>query len=162
MLTITTIIIISILAVAAMDVWQRLVHRLGGLPPTNWMMVGRWLLTSVNTHKIFGHQLQKITPYPNETMIGWVFHYLIGIVYVIAYIILWKDVGILTPTFLDGLILGVVSVVVPWFFFMPAMGAGVMGCKTQRPVVGCLSALGVHSVFGVAIALLLQLSQQYN
>ncbi|WP_051076489.1 DUF2938 family protein [Octadecabacter arcticus] len=159
MSTTLTIITVSIFSVAVMDVWQRLYHRLGGLPPTNWAMVGRWLLATVNTHKIFGHQLQKITPYPRETMIGWVFHYLIGMMYVIAYIALWKNVGILTPTFLDGLIFGIVSVAVPWFFFMPTMGAGVLGSKTPRPVLACLSALGVHAVFGVAIALSLQLSQ---
>jgi hypothetical protein len=47
------------------------------------------------------------------------------------------------------------SVVVPWFFFMPAMGAGLMGRKTPRPLALSISALVVHSVFGVSIALLL-------
>ena len=39
---------------------------------------------------------------------------------------------------------------------MPAMGSGVMGCKTPNPVETSISALAVHAVFGVAIALLLR------
>ena len=26
------------------DVWQRIFHRMTGIPPSNWAMVGRWLL----------------------------------------------------------------------------------------------------------------------
>jgi len=38
---------------------------------------------------------------------------------------------------------------------MPAMGAGLMGKKTPHPLAVSISALVVHSIFGVSIALLL-------
>jgi hypothetical protein len=94
--------------------------------------------------------------YPNELLIGWAFHYLVGFFYVVLYVILWKAFGILSPTWADGLIFGVLSVAVPWFFFMPAMGSGAMGYKTPNPVETGISALAVHAVFGVAITIFLR------
>lgn len=151
-----SIIVASILSVAILDIWQRLSHRVGGLPPTDWAIVGRWFRASIEQRKLFKHPLQTMPAYPNELLIGWAFHYLVGFFYVVLYVILWKAFGILSPTWADGLIFGVLSVAVPWFFFMPAMGSGVMGCKTPNPVETSISALAVHAVFGVAIALFLR------
>ena len=150
-----SIAIVTVLSVGILDIWQRVIHRMGGLPPTNWAIVGRWLMAVINHHKILNHPLQNMPPHPNELMIGWVFHYFIGFFYVVLYFLLWETFGILTPTWRDGLIFGVLSVVVPWFFFMPAMGAGLMGKKTPHPLAVSISALVVHSIFGVSIALLL-------
>ena len=96
-----------------------------------------------------------MSAYPNELLIGWMLHYLVGFFYVVLYVILRKTFGILSPTWADGLIFGVLSVAVPWFFFIPAMGTGIMGRITPQPGTACLSVLAVHSVFGVAIGLLL-------
>ena len=128
-----SIAIVTVLSVGILDIWQRVIHRMGGLPPTNWAIVGRWLMAVINHHKILNHPLQNMPPHPNELMIGWVFHYFIGFFYVVLYFLLWETFGILTPTWRDGLIFGVLSVVVPWFFFMPAMGAGLME-KNTAPV----------------------------
>ncbi len=151
-----SIIAVSILSVAILDIWQRLSHRVGGLPPTDWAIVGRWLRASIEQRKLFNHPLQAMPAYPNELLIGWMLHYLVGFFYVVLYVILWKTFGILSPTWADGLIFGVLSVAVPWFFFMPAVGTGIMGRKTPQPGTACLSVLAVHSVFGVAIGLLLR------
>ncbi|MGA0178644.1 MAG: DUF2938 family protein, partial [Burkholderiaceae bacterium] len=34
----------GVAATLALDLWQRLVFRLGGYPASNWAMVGRWLV----------------------------------------------------------------------------------------------------------------------
>ncbi|NBT69522.1 MAG: DUF2938 family protein, partial [Betaproteobacteria bacterium] len=57
------------------------------------------------------------------------------------------------PTLIDGLIFGAISVVVPWFYFMPCMGKGVMGKLTPNPSKTCMISLSNHLVYGVAIAL---------
>ena len=48
-------------------------------------------------------------------------------------------------------IIGVVSVLVPWLFFMPAMGNGIMASKTPKPQVACALALMMHSLFWLSL-----------
>ena len=59
--------------------------------------------------------------------------------------------GILEPTVTHGFFFGVVSVVVPWLFFMPAMGNGILASKSPNPKKACASALMMHSLFGLSL-----------
>jgi hypothetical protein len=92
----------------------------------------------------------------NELVIGWSFHYLIAIFYAGLYFVFF-NFGIIGFNFLDGLIFGVISVIVPWFFFMPAMGAGIMANKMPNPRLACTLALAAHGVFGISLGLLFQI-----
>ena len=125
------LILVSVLSVAAIDVWQRLFYKLGGLPPTNWKLTGRWLLVLLRERIVFNKSLSNTPAVTGEAAAGWVLHYAVGGVYVLVYYVLWKYVSLLTPTLSDGLVFGVISIVVPWFFFMPAMGAGL--CARHTP-----------------------------
>ena len=58
---------------------------------------------------------------------------------------------IFEPTITHGLVFGVVSVLVPWLFFMPAMGNGIMANKTPNPKVACALALMMHTLFGLSL-----------
>jgi hypothetical protein len=89
-------------------------------------------------------------PVPAEAAIGWFMHYLIGIGYGVVY------VGLMTkffdgPTFLNGFLFGVVSVVVPWFMMQPALGLGVMGAKAPNPNIPRYTALAAHCIFGISL-----------
>lgn len=57
------------------------------------------------------------------------------------------------PTLLNGLVFGMASVIVPWFFFMPAMGSGVLGSRTPNPPRACLLAFLAHTIFGLGLAI---------
>ena len=61
--------------------------------------------------------------------------------------------NILAADFADGVLFGVVSVVVPWLFFFPCLGKGIMGRLTSNPLLICAVALMMHSIFGAAIGL---------
>jgi hypothetical protein len=63
------------------------------------------------------------------------------------------EIKILNPGFSDGLIFGIISVIVPWFFFQPALGNGILASKTSEPVKVCLLALMMHTIFGIAIGI---------
>ena len=154
-LDILKLIAISVVAVAVLDLWQRLFHRLGGLPPTNWAVVGRWLKLLLRDRIFVNTQLQTTPAMPGEAAAGWLLHYGIGVVYVFAFYLLWQPLNLLAPTWQDGVLFGVLSVVIPWFFFMPALGAGVLAHKTPRPMLACTAALLTHTVFGLAIAVLM-------
>jgi hypothetical protein len=42
---------------------------------------------------------------------------------------------------------------VPWLFFLPCMGKGVMGSRTPNPLLISALSLMMHSLFGVSIGL---------
>ena len=102
------LILISFLSVGVIDLWQRIVHGLGGSAPTDWAIIGRWLLMIFSHRIIVNTQLQETDAYSNERAIGWVFHYFVGGVYVIAYVILWKICGIISTTIWDGFVFGAI------------------------------------------------------
>ena len=149
------LIITTGLSVAAIDLWQLIFHKLCGLPPTNWRFVGRWLLVLLSERIVFNTSLASTPEVEGEAAAGWLLHYAVGGVYVLIYFVLWQHLNVLPPTLVDGVLFGVLSVVVPWFFFMPALGAGVLARNTPRPLLSCAAALATHSIFGLAIAYLL-------
>ena len=95
-------------------------------------------------------------PINNELIIGWVFHYSVAILYSIFFYILLKY-EICNASLMNGVIFGFLSVIVPWFFFMPVLGKGFMGMKTPSPLMACSLAVGSHVVIGTSIGGLYQI-----
>lgn len=88
----------------------------------------------------------------HELALGWAVHYGVAIGY--AAVFAWLlDRNILDAGFLDGLVFGVISVLVPWLFFLPCLGKGIMARLTPNPRLVCALALMMHSLFGVSIGL---------
>jgi hypothetical protein len=44
-------------------------------------------------------------------------------------------------------------VAVPWFFFLPCLGKGMLARLAPNPPLVCALALMMHSLFGVSIGL---------
>ena len=84
--------------------------------------------------------------------IGWVFHYWVAIVYGYCYYFLLA-VDILDTSILSGLIFGLISVIVPWFFYLPVTGKGFMGNKTPNPTLTKLLSTSSHVVVGIFLAI---------
>ncbi len=150
------IFIVGILACAILDLWQRVLLLTFKVPPSNWAMVGRWVIILSRSRVWLQNDLAQRDPLRNELLVGWSFHYLVAIAYAIFYFILFKQ-GVVGLTLFDGLIFGLISVIVPWFFFMPALGAGILGIKTPNPSFVCALALIAHAIFGGAIGLFFNL-----
>ncbi|MGB1357181.1 MAG: DUF2938 family protein, partial [Candidatus Puniceispirillaceae bacterium] len=87
---------------------------------------------------------------PREAAAGWALHYVVAVGYAVLYAALMQA-GWLRAGLVDGLIFGIISVVVPWLFFMPALGNGVMARLTPNPPLACAVALVMHAVFGLAL-----------
>jgi hypothetical protein len=49
------------------------------------------------------------------------------------------------------MIVGVGSVVAPFFLLQPALGAGVAGSRTARPAMVRLHSLMTHAIFGLGL-----------
>ena len=151
-MTFFSILIAGIVACAAMDVWQRAVSAAMRTPPNNWSVVGRWSYEVVTRKMLFNADIENRPALEFEIPLGWVVHYGVGFGYAVVYWLLAK-MGLLGFTWIDGLIFGIASVVVPWLFFLPALGKGVFACNTPKPAVTCTLAFLTHAIFGVAMAL---------
>ena len=141
----------GLVATLFLDLWQQALRLATGLPASNWALVGRWFVHA-GRGKFFHDAIAKEPPEPNETAIGWIGHYIVGVAYGPIYIGLLRYGFGVEPDIANGLMFGALSVVVPWFFFMPAMGAGMLALKTPAPATARLQALAGHTVFGLGLA----------
>ena len=146
------ILIVGVVACAIFDLWQRVFQKLTAIPPSNWAMVGRWSLGLITTGQLIASDLESQAERKNELAVGWLVHYSVAVGY--AAVFAWLlHLTILQARLIDGLIFGVVSVVVPWFFFLPCLGKGMLARLMPNPPLVCGLALMMHSLFGVLIGL---------
>ena len=144
------IVIIGIVCCVVMDVWQRLLKLLYSINPSDWSVVGRWFVLVVSERQIFNPTIDQVAPIKNELMIGWIVHYSVAILYSIFFYFL-LECEICSASLINGIIFGLISVVVPWFFFMPVLCKGFLGMKTPSPLMACSLAGGSHIAIGASI-----------
>ena len=102
--------------------------------------------------QLIARDLESQAERKNELAVGWLVHYSVAIGYAAVYAWLMYAT-ILQAGLIDGLIFGVISVVVPWFFFLPCLGKGILARLTPNPPLVCALALMMHSLFGASIGL---------
>ena len=153
---ILNIVIIGIISCLAMDIWQRLLKIMYDINPSDWAIVGRWYILLISKAKIYNPIIEEVPPIKNELRIGWAVHYTVAIMYSIFFFMLLKH-NICNASIFNGFVFGLLSVVVPWFFFMPVLGKGFLGLKTPSPFLSCSLAIGSHLVIGLSIGILYQL-----
>jgi len=143
------IVLVGIGATAMMDAWLWLLSRLG-VPTAGIAMVGRWVGHFARGD--FAHAaISKAPPIPFELGLGWLTHYLVGIVYAVVLVSLQGSAWLHQPTLLPALVFGAATVVAPWLVMQPAMGAGFLAMKTPAPLKNCLRNLANHAVYGAGL-----------
>ncbi len=143
-------ILLGVFATFVIDVWATFSNKVLHLPRTNWAMVGRWLGHIPNgqfIHSPIG--LSQQIKY--ENIIGWVFHYFIGISYALLYIVFVFWVLGTAPTLLSAWVFGLVTILSPWFIMQPCLGLGLCACKAPKPNLVRLQNFAIHSIFGMAL-----------
>ena len=140
----------GIFATVALDIWQRLLFAASGIPPANWALIGRWF-AHLPRGRFIHRPIGESEEVPGELTLGWVTHYLIGLVYGFAYVGLMAYGFDRPPSLLNGAVFGAASVVIPWFILQPGLGIGVMGRLAPNPWVPRLNALSSHIIYGVAL-----------
>lgn len=142
--------LIGISATAVLDLWVQFAKRVLGLPGSNWGRVGRW----------FGHfprgrfvhdNIAEASPVRGELIIGWGAHYAIGIIFSAVLLAIWGLEWARHPTLLPALIVGLLSLVGPFFIMQPGMGAGIAASKTPKPNAARLLSVVAHTVFGIGL-----------
>lgn len=145
-------ILIGVGATIVVDLWAIFLKRAFGIPSLDWGMAGRW----------FGHMprgrflhdgIGRAAPIPGERVIGWTAHYLIGLVFAAVLLAIWGPAWATAPTPLPALIVGICTIVAPFFIMQPGMGAGIAASKTPAPAKARLRSLMTHTVFGIGLYL---------
>jgi hypothetical protein len=143
-------VVIGTGATALMDVWALFLKAAFGLPLPNWALVGRWFC-HLTGGKVFHDDIAAAEPYGNELAIGWIAHYVIGILYAGVLVVLAGPGWVAAPTFLPAWIVGLVTVGAGWFLLQPGMGAGWAASKRpNRNQIRVLNIIG-HTVFALGL-----------
>ncbi|MBM0104374.1 DUF2938 domain-containing protein [Steroidobacter sp. S1-65] len=133
-----------------MDLWGLVRKRLLGMPPLDYALVGRWV--GHMTHGKFRHdRIATASPVPGERVLGWVVHYLTGVVFAAALVWIGGSEWLSHPTLMPALTFGLATVLVPFLVMQPAMGAGIAASRTPNPTSARLQSLITHAVFGLGL-----------
>lgn len=143
-------VFIGVGATVVLDLWNLLLKRLLGVPSLSMGLLGRW----------FGHfprgrfmhdNIAKAPAVRGEGVIGWSAHYAIGISWAVLLLAIWGPGWARRPTLLPAMIVGLATLVAPFFIMQPGMGLGIAASKAPRPNVARLKSIASHAVYGVGL-----------
>ena len=137
-------------ATLVMDLWAILRRRLLGIAAPDYALVGRWLGRMAGG-QFTAVQIAAAPPIQGERLIGWLAHYLIGIVFAALLLRITGPEWLVAPTIAPAMIVGIVTVAAPFLLMQPAMGAGIAASRTPRPWKARLQSLVTHSIFGFGL-----------
>ena len=139
-------------ATVFMDVWALFASRAFGVPLANYCLIGRWLRYMPEGRFVHA-SIAAAPPKPAECAVGWITHYLTGVVYALVLVAIAPDGWLARPTLLPALLFGIGSVLVPYLIMQPAMGLGIAASKAPRPMPARLRSLMAHTAFGFGLYL---------
>lgn len=144
-------ILVGIGATITMDVYSLFLN-LFGIKTLDYRFVGRWIGHFFNG-KFSHNTIFAASPIKYEQIMGWTAHYLIGISFAFLLTIVVGKKWLEQPTFLPALIIGLVTVIAPFFIMQPSFGLGFAGANLPDPNKARLMSLITHSVFGFGLYL---------
>jgi hypothetical protein len=146
------IIMLGIGATLLMDLWALARERLFGVSVLDYGLVGRWL--GHMRHGRFRHAaIGKAPAVHGERPLGWAFHYLTGLAFAGAFLVLVGDGWLQRPTLWPALAFGAVTLAAPLLLMQPAFGMGIAAARTANPWQVRSRALLTHLVFGLGLYL---------
>jgi hypothetical protein len=143
-------VVVGLGATLFMDVWALLLKRAFSIPLANYCLVGRWL--RYMPEGTFVHaSIAAASEKRSECAVGWVAHYVIGVVYALVFVALMSGSWLARPTVLPAMLFGIGSVLVPYLIMQPSFGLGIAASRTPRPTQARLRSLMAHTAFGVGL-----------
>lgn len=143
-------VVIGIGGTVTMDLWALLLDRLTGQGRPNWGNVGRWV-GWLFRGRVFHDDIGAAAPVDGERALGWVFHYLVGVVYGVVFALIVGGAWFDAPAFWMAWIWGIATIAGGWFLLHPGMGLGWALSRTERPWKGRFMGLVAHSVFALGM-----------
>ena len=144
------VIVIGTGATMVMDAWAMLMKQVFNMTSLDYCFVGRWLQHF--RHGVFRHQnITSADKQTSECLLGWLAHYLTGIIFAMALVLVTSGRWLLQPGISEALLFGLVTVAFPFFILQPCLGFGIAGSKTPSPVTTRMKSLAAHAAFGVGL-----------
>ena len=143
-------IFIGIGATLTFDLWGLFLKYALKINPSNFCLTGRWVLymqEGVFRHSNISSAAQK----NGECAVGWIAHYMIGIVFALMFLAFVSNSWMQHPTLIPALLFGLITVSAPFLIMQPAFGLGVAASKTAKPIQTRLRSLMNHVVFGFGL-----------
>ena len=154
--TIFKIIVIGIGATFTMDVYA-FILKLFGIKGLDYRFLGRWIGHFFNG-KFFHIKIFNAPQIKFEQFIGQIAHYTIGVAFAFLLVILFEKKWLDNPSLFPALIIGLVTMIAPFFIMQPAFGFGIAGSNLPDPNKARMMSLIIHCIYGFglfAMALLL-------
>ncbi|WFC43141.1 DUF2938 domain-containing protein [Pseudoxanthomonas sp. SE1] len=148
----TCTLLVGIGATLAMDAWGLLRRALFGVPVADYALVGRWL-GHMRAGRFRHDAIARSASVRGERTLGWCAHYLTGIAFAGVLPLVWGVAWLRDPTPGPALLVGLVTVAVPFLLMQPGMGAGVAASRTPRPGIARMHSLLNHLMFGAGLYL---------
>ena len=143
-------IAVGVGATLFMDLCALLLKRILRIPLPNYCLVGRWFChmpEGTFMHVSIAAAAQK----RSECTVGWIAHYVIGVVYALMLVALVSGNWLAQPTLLPALLFGVGTVLVPFLLMQPSLGLGIAASRAPNPAQARLRSLMAHTTFGVGL-----------
>jgi hypothetical protein len=96
-------------------------------------LLGRWI-GHFPRGRFLHERIASAEPVVGEGLLGWFAHYAIGVTFALLLLAIWGVEWVRSPTILPALLVGIGTIVAPWFVMQPAMGAGIAGSRTPNPM----------------------------
>ncbi len=143
-------ILMGVTGSALMDTWGLVLRRRFQVPTLDYALLGRWI-GHFSRGRLFHDRIAASEPIPWERPLGWAAHYSIGIAFAFLLLGIWGLDWVRSPTIWPPLVIGMGTIVAPWFAMQPAMGAGFAGSRTPSPSATRLRNLGTHAVYALGL-----------
>ena len=142
--------LLGIGATALFDLWQGLVARMLGQPAPNLAPMGRWFW-HLRRGQVFHADIGTAEPYAQEAALGWIGHYVVGVIYGIVFALLVGPEWFSAPSLLPAWVFGLATVAFGWFLLQPGLGLGWAASRAPNPARMRLLNLAGHTVFGLGL-----------
>lgn len=113
--------------------------------------IGRWIGYFMRG-KIHHEDILLTPPLPGEERLGLVAHYATGIGLALIFVNLLAATGIV-PSLWVGLGYGTASVILAWFLYFPAIGAGKMGRAVSPGMEMARASFLTHALYGLGLGI---------
>ena len=143
-------IISGLFATIMFDLYHSCTNFAYGVEKPKWNLLGRYFL-GYKENKFIRKNLINDEELDNELLWGYFFHYLIGIIYGIFFVI-FNFLLFDYPSILLAYIFGFSTVLGAWCFLMPfAYNLGFFGSKSEQRINLLVQNLISHFVFGTGL-----------
>jgi hypothetical protein len=133
-----------------MDAWALFARRAFDIQGLDYALLGRWI-GHFPRRRFVHERIASAEPIRGERPLGWLAHYSIGIAFAFLLLAIWGLGWARSPTIWPALLIGLGTIVAPWFVLQPGMGAGIAASRTPNPRAARLRNLATHTVYGIGL-----------